>query len=189
MAEEIQATELRRGTSIIRDGVPYRVLQFEHRTPGNKRGFVQTKLRNLLDGSQHQVRFSATELVERAHVELREMEYLYAEPDAAVFMDTQTYDQLRLSDDTLGDARPWLVDGMRLQVELLDGNPIGVQLPKTLEISVREAEPVVKGQTAAKSTKPAVLDNGLPIQVPTFIDAGDRIKVDPTDLRYIERAK
>lgn len=186
---DIQATELRRGTSIIRDGIPYRVLQFEHRTPGNKRGFVQTKLRNLLDGTQREVRFSATELVERAHVEVREIEYLYAESDAVVFMDTESYDQLRLSDETLGDARPWLSDGMRLHVELLDGNPIGVVLPKTIDISVREAEPVVKGQTAAKSTKPAVLENGLALQVPTFIDAGDRIKIDPAELRYIERCK
>ena len=186
---EIQATSLRRGTPIVHEGIPYRVLQFEHRTPGNKRGFVQTKLRNLLDGTQREVRFSASQLVERARVEAREMEYLYAEPDAAVFMDTESYEQLHLSKEALGDAAPWLSDGMCIHVELLDGNPIGVQLPKTVEIGVRDAEPVLKGQTAAKSTKPAVLDNGVGLQVPPFIEAGDRIKVDPAELRYIERCK
>ena len=186
---EIQATGLRRGTPIVHEGVPYRVLQFEHRTPGNKRGFVQTKLRNLLDGTQREVRFSASEFIERAHVEAREMEYLYAEPAAAIFMDTENYEQLSLPKEALGDAAPWLSESMRLHVELLDGNPIGLQLPKTVEIGVREAEPVVKGQTAAKSSKPAVLDNGVSLQVPPFIDAGDRIRVDPGELRYIERSK
>ncbi len=186
---EIQATSLRRGTPIVVEGIPYRVLKFEHRTPGNKRGFVQTKLRNLLDGTQRDVRFSASEFVQRAHVEAREMEYLYAEPDAVVFMDTETYDQVSLSKEALGDAAPWLSDGLRIHVELLDGAPIGIQLPKTVEISVREAEAVVRGQTAAKSTKPALLENGVGIQVPPFIEAGDRIRVDPGDLRYIERCK
>ncbi len=186
---EIQATSLRRGTPIVVEGIPYRVLKFEHRTPGNKRGFVQTKLRNLLDGTQRDVRFSASEFVQRAHVEAREMEYLYAEPDAVVFMDTETYDQVSLSKGVLGDAAPWLSDGMRIHVELLDGAPIGIQLPKTVEIDVREAEAVVRGQTAAKSSKPAVLENGVSLQVPPFIEAGDRIRVDPGELRYVERSK
>ncbi len=186
---EIQATSLRRGTPIVLEGIPYRVLRFEHRTPGNKRGFVQTKLRNLLDGTQREVRFSASQFVERAHIEAREMEYLYAEPDAAVFMDTETYEQLSMSKEGLGAAAPWLSEGMRIHVELLDGNPIGVQLPKTVEIGVREAEPVVRGQTAAKSSKPAVLENGVSLQVPPFIEAGDRIRVDPGQLRYVERSK
>jgi elongation factor P len=186
---EIQATSLRRGTPIVVEGIPYRVLKFEHRTPGNKRAFVQTKLRNLLDGTQRDVRFSASEFVQRAHVEAREMEYLYAEPDAVVFMDTETYDQVSLSKEVLGDAEPWLSDGLRIHVELLDGAPIGIQLPKTVEIDVREAEAVVRGQSAARSTKPALLANGVGIQVPPFIEAGDRIRVDPGDLRYIERCK
>ena len=186
---DIQATGLRRGTPIVYEGIPYRVLKFEHRTPGNKRAFVQTKLRNLLDGSQREVRFSAAEFVERAHIEAREMEYLYAEPETVVFMDTESYEQLSLSKETLGEASPWLSEGMHIHVELLDGNPIGVQLPKTVEVGVREAEPVVRGQTAAKSTKPAVLENGVSLQVPPFIEAGDRIRVDPGELRYVERCK
>ena len=117
------------------------------------------------------------------------MEYLYAEPEAAVFMDTESYEQLNLPKEGLGGAAPWLSEGMRIHVELLDGNPIGVQLPKTVEIRVREAEPVVKGQTAARSSKPAVLENGVSLQVPPFVEAGDRIHVDPGELRYIERSK
>ncbi len=186
---DIQANGLRRGTTIIRDGVPYRVLQFEHRTPGNKRAFVQTKLRNLLDGSQREVKFSAAELVERAHVEVREMEYLYGEPGSSVFMDAESYEQTPLGDDLLGDDKTWLTENMHVEVELLNGNPIGIHLPKTVDVKVREADAVVRGQTASKSAKPAVLENGVSIQVPPFIEAGDRIKVDPGEARYIERCK
>lgn len=186
---DIQATGLRRGTVILYEGAPYRVLSFEHRTPGNKRGFVQTKLRNLLDGSQRDVKFSATEQVERAYVDVREMDYLYSEGEGAVFMDVENYEQITLSDEDLGDSKPWLSEGMRLSIDMLDGRPIGVTLPKSIEIGVREAEPVVKGQTAAKSNKPAVLDNGVAISVPPFIEAGDRVRVDPGENRYIERAK
>ena len=186
---DIQANALRRGTTIIYDGQPFRVLQFEHRTPGNKRAFVQTKLRNLRDGSQREVKFSSTEMIERAHVEVREMEYLYGEPDGSVFMDSESYEQTTLPDDLVGDGKPWLREGMRLEIEILNGSPIGLRLPKTVEVVVREAEPVVRGQTAAKSNKPAVLENGVSIQVPTFIGAGDLIKVDPTEQRYIVRSK
>lgn len=186
---DLQATQLRRGTTIIHDGQPYRVLSFEHRTPGNKRGFVQTKLRNLLDGTQRDVKFSAQDFVERATVETREMDYLYSDGSGAVFMDTESYEQLPLDDATLGDAKPWLSEGMRMTVELLDGRPIGVELPKTLEVTVQETEAVVKGQTAARSNKPATLENGVSIQVPPFINAGDKIRVDPGELRYVERVK
>ncbi len=185
----IQATALRRGTVILHDGNPYRVLSFEHRTPGNKRGFVQTKLRSLLDGTQREVKFSAQEFLEKAHVDSREMEYLYADGSGRVFMDTESYEQITLADEDVGDAAPWLAEGMRVQISMLDGRPIGLELPKTLEMEVREAEAVVKGQTASKSSKPAVLSNGVTLQVPPFIGAGDRIRVDPGEQRYVERVK
>ena len=185
----IQANGLRRGTTILHNGVPFRVLSFEHRTPGNKRAFVQTKLRNLRDGTQREVKFSSTELVERAAVETREMDYLYADSDGCVFMDVETYDQMTIARQELGGAVSWLSEGMRLYVETLDGSPIGVELPKVVEIAVAETEPVLKGQTAARSNKPAKLENGATVQVPPFIDAGDRIRVDPTEERYIERVK
>jgi elongation factor P len=186
---DIQATGLRRGTTVILDGVPYKVLTHEHRTPGNKRGFVQTKLRNLLDGTQREVKFSAQDSVERAVIDSREMDYLYADGSGCVFMDVENYEQLTISDATLGDARPWLSDGMRIVVEVLDGNAIGVALPKVVEAVVQETEAVVKGQTAARSNKPATLENGVTLQVPPFINVGDRVRVDPVELRYVERAK
>ncbi len=186
---DLQATELRRGTTIIHDRVPYRVLEFEHRTPGNKRGFVQTKLRNLLDGSQRSVKFSASDFLERAVIDIREMDFLYSEGKNAVVMDAENYEQLTLEEELVADALPWLADGMRILVEILEQRPIGVQLPKVVEINVREAEAVVKGQTAAKSNKPAVLENGVTIQVPPFINSGDRIRVDAGELKYIERCK
>ena len=185
----VQATGLRKGSVIVYQDTPYRVLAFEHRTPGNKRGFVQAKLRNLRDGTQREVKFSATEFVERAHVDTREMDYLYSDSSGHVFMDAESYEQLTLADEGVGDAGTWLSEGMRLQIQWLNGEPIGVLLPKAVEIEVREAEPVVKGQTAAKSSKPAVLSNGVTVQVPTFIGTGDRVRVDPTEQRYIERCK
>lgn len=189
MAEPIQATALRRGTAVLHEGVPYRVLDFEHRTQGRKSGFVQVKLRNLLDGTQREVRFASTDFLERAYVETKEMDYLYSDGSDVVLMDVESYEQHAIPTDQLRDVVPWLQDGMRLGVEVLEGRPIGVQLPKAVEIEVAEAEPVVRGQTAAKSNKPATLANGVVVQVPTFIDAGDRIRVDPAERRYLERVK
>jgi elongation factor P len=185
----IQATDIRKGVVIIYEGAPYRVMQFEHRTPGNLRAFVQAKLRHMRDGTQKEVRFSATEFVERAHVDTREMDYLYADSDGAVFMDVENYEQITLSDEDVGDAKPWLAEGMRVQIQMLNETPIGIQLPKTVELAIKECEPVLKGQTAAKSNKPAVLENGVSIAVPQFIKVGDRVRVDPGELRYIERVK
>jgi elongation factor P len=185
----IPATALRRGTTILYEKAPYKVLEFEHRTPARQRGFVDTKLRNLLDGSQRRVKFFATEALERAHVEARDMDYLYADGSNFVFMDAESYEQLEISRDLVGDSEPWLSEGMRFAVEMLNGAPIGIKLPNTLETSVRETEARIKGQTAARSTKPAVLENGVRIQVPTFISSGDRIRVDPSQATYVERVR
>jgi elongation factor P len=186
----IQATSLRRGTVILHEGVPYKVLEFQHRTPARQRGFMETKLRNLLDGTQRQVKFWATDTVERARIEAREMDFLYRDGSGFVFMDAESYEQLTLDEELVGDGAPWLADGTRVVVEFLDGErPIGVSLPKVVEIRVREAEAVIKGQTAARSSKPATLDNGVTLQVPTFIEAGDRVRVDPSEPRYLERVK
>ena len=186
---DIQANALRRGTAIMHGGVPYRVLTFDHRTPGNKRAFVQTKLRNLLDGTQRDVKFSSTDHLERAAVDTRDMDYLYSDASGAVFMDAENYEQITIDNETLGEAAPWLAEGMRLIVELLDGRAIGVTLPKTVEATVAETEAVVKGQTAARSNKPATLHNGVTVQVPPFINVGDKLRVDPGEMRYVERVK
>jgi elongation factor P len=189
MGDDIQANALRKGTAIVYEDIPYRVLEFEHRTQSRKSGFVQVKLRNLRDGTQRQIKLSSDAHVERAWVEAVEMEFLYADGDACVFMNTQDFEQSSMPAAELDDVLPWLQDGMRVQVELLNGEPIGVQLPKSVEIEVREAEAVVKGQTASKSSKPATLANGVTIQVPQFISTGDRIRVDPEERKYLERAR
>jgi len=185
----LQATEIRKGTLIIHESAPHKVLSFEHRTPGNKRGFIQAKLRNLMDGTQREVKFASSDFVERAQIDAREMDYLYSDGAGYVFMDIENYEQSTLDNETLGDASVWLTEGMRIGVEFFEGRPIGVQLPKTLEIGIKETEAVVKGQTAARSTKPAILDNDVRIQVPTFINNGDRIRVDPGEQRYVDRVK
>jgi elongation factor P len=185
----IQAKDLRRGTAIIYEGAPYRVLEFEHRTPGNLRAFVQAKLRNLLSGNQRDVRFSSTETIERASMETREMDYLYRDGDGFVVMDVQSYEQITIPEETLGERALWLTDGMRITVEMLEETPIGIQLPKTIEATVKETEAVIKGQSAARSAKPATLENGLRVNVPPFIAVGDRIRVDPEELTYIDRVK
>ena len=117
------------------------------------------------------------------------MDYLYPESDGGVFMDAESYEQLTIRGDMFEDAAPWLSEGIRVLIELLDGRAIGLQLPKSVEMGVKETEPVIKGQTAAKSNKPAMLDNGVSITVPTFVAPGDRVRVDPGELRYIERSK
>ena len=185
----IGATGIRKGMAIFYEGSPCRVMEFAHRTPGNLPAFVQATLRNLVDGRQRQVKFMASEIVDRAVIDTREMDYLYKDADSYVFMDVENYEQISIPGDFLGELAAWLVDGMRVEVQILDERPIGVELPKTIEIDVAEAEPVVKGQTASKSSKPAKLANGIMVQVPPFVKAGDRIRVDPEERRYIERVK
>ena len=185
----MQANEMRRGMNVMFDGRPFRVMEIEIRTPGKGRAFVQVKLRSILDGTQRELKLSTADQVDEAPIESKEMDFLYAEPEAAVFMDIQDYEQMHIPNDVLGDARPWLAENMRCWVDLLDGIPISVTLPKIVEIVVRSAEASMKGQTAAKSSKPAVLENGVTIQVPQFIKTGDRVRVDPGELRYIERVK
>jgi elongation factor P len=185
----MQANELRRGMNVMLEGKPYRVMESEIRTPGKGRAFIQVKFRSILDGTQKELKLSTSEDIEEADIQSKEMDYLYADGDGAVFMDVQDYEQMTISDAVLGDGKPWLAEGMRCWVDLLDGRPIGVTLPKIVEVKVRSAEPTVKGQTAAKSSKPAVLENGVTIQVPPFIEAGEKLRVDPAEGRYIERAK
>lgn len=185
----MQANELRRGMNVILEGRPYRVMESEIRTPGKGRAFIQVKFRSILDGTQKELKLSTSDQVEEADIESKDMDYLYADGDGAIFMDVENYEQTTIPDDVLGDSKPWLSENMRCVVELLNGIPIGVTLPKVVEIKVRSADAVVRGQTAAKSQKSAVLENGVTIQVPPFIESGEKLRVDPTEKRYIERAK
>jgi elongation factor P len=174
---------------IVYEGVPHRVMEFQHRTPGNLRAFVQTRLRNLKTGSSTEARFSSTENVDRVVLDSHEMEYLYSGGQTYHFMNTETYEQVAMDAAVLEDAVGFLVPGTNIVVEVFEGQPIGVQLPGTVELTVVETQPDVKGATAAKSAKPAKLETGLMIQVPPFIKEGDRIRVDTSKGIYLERAK
>jgi len=186
---DMQANDIRRGMIIMYNNAPHRVLDFQHRTPGNLRAFVQAKIRNLRSGSSTEVRFSSTENIERASLEEHEMEYLYSDGDMHHFMNTESYDQIALDGESLGDAMSYLNPGTKIEVEFFEGAPIGVELPPAVELTVVETAPELKGATASNSPKPAKLETGVTVQVPPFIKEGDKIRVDPSKGVYLERAK
>jgi elongation factor P len=185
----IPATHLRVGMLVKRDEELYRIMTLVHITPGNKRGLVQTKLRHLRLGTQTEVRFRSDENVERVSLEQQEMEYLYEADGLFHFMNTGTYEQITLSRDDLGTAVDYLIPNLRIQVEFYEGNPIGVSLAKTIDLTVSETQPGLKGATATNQLKPATLETGLVVQVPPFIDPGDVIRVDTESGAYVSRAK
>ena len=183
------ATHIRQGNVIVYKDVPHRVLDFHHRTPGKGRGFVQTKLRNLATGAGIEVRFNSDENIDRAILDVQEMEYIYSEGDRHYFMNTRTYDQIPLDADTLGSALNYIAPGIQIKIEFFENSAIGVQLPSSVELAVVETEPELKGATASNSPKPAKLETGVVVQVPSFIKEGDRVRIDPSHGTYLERAK
>jgi elongation factor P len=185
----MQANDIRRGHIILYNGEPHLVLDFQHRTPGNLRAFVQCRLRNLKSGNSYEVRFSSTEDVERAVLEHHDMEFLYKDDSLYHFMNTETYEQIALNEEALGDAAKYMTEGIRVQISFFEGTPIGVELPPTIELEVVETEPEVKGATASNSPKPAKLSNGVTVMVPPFIKVGDRIRINPNEDKYLERVK
>ena len=185
----IPATQIRRGMVILFEGKLCKVVDFRHHTPGNLRAMVQTKLRDLRSGSSFEHRFRSADTVERASLEQHEMEYLYSDGAQHHFMNTENYEQTHLNEEDLGDMAQWLTPGLRIQAEFYEGAPIGVNLPPSMELTVVETEPTMKGATVSNVNKPAKLENGVTITVPPFVNAGDRIRVDPSEGRYIERAK
>jgi len=185
----IPATQIRKGTVLLYNGDPCRVVDFHHHTPGNLRAFVQTKMRNLRTGQMFENRFRAADTVENVSLSTNELQYLYTDGTHYHFMNMQTYEMLEMDGETLGDAAQWLTENMVIQVEFYEGRPIGIQLPSTLELKVVQTEPVVKGATQTASPKPAKLENGVTIQVPAFISEGDVVRVDPTEGKYLERAR
>ncbi len=174
---------------VMFEGDPCRVLDARHHTPGNLRAMVQTKLRNVRNNSTFDHRFSATEDVERATLEQHDMQYLYSEGDMHHFMNTETYDQIGLDDEALGDAIYYLIPDLKIQVEFFNDSPIGISLPASVELKVIETEPELKGATVSGTSKPAKLETGLTVNVPGFISEGEVIRVDTTEGKYIERAK
>jgi len=185
----MKATNIRRGNIIRHNSNLYRVLAMEHVTPGKGRAHVQTKLRNLRDGTQTEVRFRSSDDVEKVALETKEMQFLYNDQDGYHFMDTTTYEQVMLSDEALGDGVPYLVPEMIVMMESCEGEPIGVELPPVVELRVVETAPGIKDATAQAQRKPATLENGLVVQVPSFIEEGELIRVSTVDGSYAERAK
>ncbi|MDJ0613623.1 MAG: elongation factor P [Rhizobiaceae bacterium] len=157
--------------------------------PGKGGAFNQVELKNLIDGRKDNERFRASETVEKVRLEQKDFQYLYAEGEMLVFMDTETYEQLELQREFVGDRSAFLQDGMTITVELYEERPIGVKLPDQVTLKIEEADPVVKGQTVSSSYKPAVMENGVKVMVPPFIEAGESIVVDTNSIEYIRRAE
>jgi elongation factor P len=185
----MQANDLRKGIVILFDGELCRIMEFRHHTPGNLRAMVQAKLRVLRTGNQFEHRFRSNDEIEQAYINQHEMEYLYSDGESHHFMNTESFEQIEISADDLGDAAAWLAPGLKLQVQFYETRPIGIELPKTIKAKIASTEPMVKGATASASYKPATLENGVVVQVPPFVTDGESIIVDPTENRYLERAK
>lgn len=185
----MKASDIRRGAIIRFEGNPCRVMDFQHRTPGNLRAFVQVRMRDLVSGNTFDHRFSATENVEDVRLDSRTCQVLYRDATGVHVMDQQTYEQGILTDEVVGDLAAWLEPGLTVDVESMEGHPIGISLPAAMELEVAETAPVLKGATKNASTKPATLTNGVSINVPEFIAQGDRVRVDPRSGVYLERAR
>jgi elongation factor P len=185
----MKATNIRKGNILRISGTLYRVMNMDHVTPGKGRAHVQTKLRKLADGTQTEMRFRSTDDVEKVALESKEMQYLYSDGDGYHFMDTATYEQVSLSREMLGDATNYLVPESVIMMETFEGAPIGVELPPVVELKVVETMPGIKDATASAQRKPATLETGLVIQVPSFIEQDEVIRVSTIDGTYSERAK
>ena len=174
---------------IQHEGQLFTIFSVDHRTPGNKRGSMQTRMKNLKSGAIIDYRFRAEEFVDRAILDEIEYEYLYKEGDDFHFMNTETYDQVTLPADTIGDQAAYLQPEMKVMLSVHEGVPVSIELPQKATLEVVETEPSVKGQTAASSYKPAVLSNGVRTMVPPFVGPGTKIVVMTADGSYVERAK
>lgn len=182
-------TDFKRGLKIELDGVPYVIVDFQHVKPGKGGAFVRTKLKNLLTGRVLDQTFRSGERVKRPDLMEREMQYLYREGDSFCMMDNETYEQIMLREEQVGDARLFLIENLDVKVLLFNQQPLAVELPNFVELAVAQTDPGVRGDTATGGTKPATLESGAVIQVPLFINEGDRLKVDTRTGTYIERLK
>ena len=185
----IDGSSVRAGMVVEYENKLWVVASHEIRTPGNLRSFNQVEFKDIKSGVKKNIRLRPDEAVERVTLDQRDFQFLYREGDTLTFMDQESYDQITMEADFLGDRAAFLQDEMIVKVELHDGKPLGVQLPKQITLEIIEADPVVKGQTASSSYKPAKLENGVKVMVPPFIGTGDRIVVNTDELTYVERAK
>jgi elongation factor P len=184
----IPATQLRPGMVIKHNNDLHAVFSVEHRTPGNLRAFIQAKLRNLRTGAMFEHRFRSADAIDKVTVDEVKMEYLYNDGDSYYFMNTENYEQTYLGKDVLGDAVDYLIPNLQIDVEFFDGKAVGVELPQTVDLTVVETEPGLKSATASSVTKPAKTETGLIVQVPPFINEGEKIRVDTSEGAYLSRA-
>src|SRR5207302_1483422 len=182
------ATQLRPGMVVKFNNELYSVFSMVHRTPGNLRGFVQAKMRSLRSGSMMEHRFSSEDKVERVALDEQEMEYLYDDGDYYYFMNIESFEQIHLTKDILGDGVEYLIPQLKVNVEFYEGKPISVELPPSVEMTVMETEPGLKGGSVSNVTKPAKMNTGLVVQVPAFINPGERIRISTSGGTYQERA-
>ncbi|MBX3566659.1 MAG: elongation factor P [Rhizobiaceae bacterium] len=185
---KINGNEIRPGNVIEHDSGLWVAVKTNTVKPGKGGAYNQVELKNLINGTKLNERFRAAETVEQVDLEMKDFSFLYEQGDALIFMDTESYEQLELQKDFVGDRAAFLQDGMMVAVQLYQEKPIGIRLPDQVVLAIAEADPVVKGQTAASSYKPAVLENGVRILVPPFIAAGERVLVDTNELIYLRRA-
>ena len=184
----IAATQIRRGMILKLDNELFSVMTVQHITPGNWRGMVQTKMRNLRSGKQTERRFRSEETVDRISLEQHEMEYLYNEGSDYHFMNMENYEQITLSSEILGDNVYYLIPNIKVQAQFYESNPISVELPTTVDLVVIETDPSMKSATVTNVTKPAKLETGLVVQVPQFVNTGERIRIDTVEGKYMQRA-
>jgi len=170
------------------DGKLFVITNFEHRTPGNLRAFIQVKIRNVITGQIIEKRLSSSDDVEVIDLDRREMEYLYSDSSGATFMDTENYEQMVLTESLLGDALKYLRPNSNCVVLLHDGNPVTLEMPAAVELTVKDCPPEVKGATVTNQTKDATMETGLVVRVPAFIKSGETLKISTADGSYLSRA-
>ena len=188
MASSIQATRLRKGMLIKVGEHLFRILELHHLTPGNKRAHIQVRMRNIRTLMLADEKFRAEEDIERAVLDEREMQYLYHDGDHYYFMDTSNFEQIHISSEALGDSVDYLIPDALIKVEFYDIEPVGIELPPTVDLLVKETVPGIKGATASAQVKPATLETGLVISVPSFVNEGDRVRVSTETGEYQSRA-
>ncbi len=184
----INGNAIRPGNVIEHKDGLWRAVKIAHTQPGKGGAYLQVELRNLRDGSKLNERFRAAENVERVRLDQREYQYLYGDGEAFTFMDSETYDQIELNTNLIEDQVPYLQEGMAVQIESYEGEVLGLSLPEHVTFEITETEPALKGQTAAASYKPALLENGLRTSVPPFVNNGDRVVISTEDGSYVKRA-
>jgi elongation factor P len=186
---KIQANTIRPGNVIEHNGKVWSVAKIQIITPGKGGAFIQVEMRDMKSGSKTNERFRTQETVEKLQANEQECQYLFAEGDMLTLMDNESFEQFNVPKEMVGEALPFLIENMPVTVDTIEGRPVAVRIPETVTMRITEADPVVKGQTAASSYKPAMLENGVRIMVPPFVESGTRVVVKTSDATYVERAK